>query len=160
MQNEIKLDKDKCFEFDQKQIGAIIQAPTGQGKTRFLTYLILSTAKLGAEIYFIDGKRADLFALRFSFDESIRDKHVASTPNQACRMLRELVEDMNERYETYFSKETSKTGENYDSLNIADELSRLCGVLSHRLRRIEPPFAGQRATIYKITSCILKLHAN
>jgi hypothetical protein len=118
MRNAIKLDKDKCFEFAQKQIGAIIQAPTGQGKTRFLTYLILSTAKLGADLYFIDGKRADLFGLRFSFDESIRDKHVASTPNQACRMLRELVEGMNDRYEIYFSNETSITGENYHSYNL------------------------------------------
>lgn len=118
MQNAIQLDKNKWFEFNQKQIGAIIQSPTGQGKTRFLTYLILSTAKLGADIYFIDGKRADLFSLRFSFDESVRDRHVASTPNQACRMLRELVEDMNRRYETYFSNENSKTGENYYSYNL------------------------------------------
>lgn len=118
MQNAIKLDNDKWYEFSTKQIGAIIQSATGQGKTRFLTYLILSTAKLGADIYFIDGKRADLFGLRFSFDEIIRDKHVACTAHQACRMLRELVENMNLRYETYFSNEDSKTGENYYSYNL------------------------------------------
>lgn len=118
MQNAIKLDNDKWYEFSTKQIGAIIQSATGQGKTRFLTYLILSTAKLGADIYFIDGKRADLFGLRFSFDETIRDKHVACTAHQACRMLRELVENMNLRYETYFSNEDSRTGENYYSYNL------------------------------------------
>ena len=44
-------------------------------------------------------------------------------------------------------------------MNIADELSHECGVLSHQLRRKEPPFADQRTTIKRITSCIIKLHA-
>lgn len=118
MNNAIKLDKDKWYEFSTKQIGAIIQSPTGQGKTRFLTYLILSTAKLGANLYFIDGKRSDLFALRFAFDEDIREKHVASTPHEACRILRELVEKMNFRYEAYFSTETSTTGATYIEYNL------------------------------------------
>lgn len=113
MNQVIQLDKDKWFEFSTKQIGAIIQAPTGQGKTRFLSYLILSVAKLGATVYFIDGKRADLYGLRFAFSDSEREKHVASTPNQACQLLRELVERMNARYEIYFSNEHSALGENY-----------------------------------------------
>ncbi len=113
MNQTIQLDKDKWFEFSTKQIGAIIQAPTGQGKTRFLFYLILSVAKLGAHVYFIDGKRADLYGLRFAFSDSEREKHVASTPNQACQLLRELVKRMNARYETYFSNEHSALGENY-----------------------------------------------
>ncbi|MGR6899382.1 cell division protein FtsK [Rummeliibacillus sp. BSL5] len=113
MKQEIKLDKDKTFEFSTKQIGAIIQAPTGQGKTRFLSYLILSVAKIGADVYFIDGKRADLYGLRFAFSVDEREKHVACTPNQACRLLRELVEHMNNRYEKYFSNENSAIGENY-----------------------------------------------
>lgn len=118
MNNSIQLDKDKFYEFSNKQVGAIIQAGTGQGKTRFLTYLILSVAKLGADVYFIDGKRADLYSLRFSFDENNRDIHVASTPGQACRMLRQLVENMNKRYETYFSSEDSQTGANYSTYNL------------------------------------------
>lgn len=118
MNNSIQLDKDKFYDFATKQIGAIIQAPTGQGKTRFLMYLILSTAKLGADLYFIDGKRSDLFSLRFSFEKQIRHKHIASTPSEACKMLRFLVEDMNKRYETYFSNEDSQTGANYFSYNL------------------------------------------
>lgn len=118
MNNIIQLDKNKNFEFATKQIGAIIQSPTGQGKTRFLTYLILSAAKIGAEIYFIDGKRSDLFALRFAFDEEIREKHVTSTPDKTCRMLRELVDKMNLRYETYFSTDTSITGATYIEYNL------------------------------------------
>ncbi|WP_336046934.1 cell division protein FtsK [Solibacillus ferritrahens] len=113
MNNSIQLDKDKWYEFSTKQVGVIIQAPTGQGKTRFLSYLILSAAKLGADIYFIDGKRADLFSLRFAFPENERDEHVASTPSQTCRLLRHLSEIMNSRYEEYFSTESSTTGENY-----------------------------------------------
>lgn len=118
MNTVIRLDKNKNFEFATKQIGAIIQAPTGQGKTRFLTYLLLSAAKLGADLYFIDGKRSDLFSLRFVFDENVRKKHVASTPNEACRLLRELVESMNSRYERYFSNEDSITGATYAFYNL------------------------------------------
>lgn len=113
MEQAIQLDKDKWFEFSTKQIGAIIQAPTGQGKTRFLSYLILSVAKIGADVYFIDGKRADLYGLRFAFSDDEREKHVACTPNQACRLLRELIDCMNNRYEKYFSNENSAIGENY-----------------------------------------------
>ncbi|WP_255291715.1 cell division protein FtsK [Bacillus cereus] len=114
MKQAIQLDKDKWFEFSTKQIGAIIQAPTGQGKTRFLSYLILSVTRLGADVYFIDGKRADLYGLRFAFPKEFQESHVASTPNQACRLLRETVERMNKRYEKYFSDENSAIGETYD----------------------------------------------
>lgn len=113
MKNAIRLDKNKWFEFSTRQIGAIIQAPTGQGKTRFLTYLILSAAKLGGDIYLIDGKRADIFALRFSFKEANRESHVASTPNQACKLLRKLNEHMNNRYDNFFSSESAVVGSNY-----------------------------------------------
>lgn len=109
----IQLDKVNFFEFDTKQIGCIIQAPTGQGKTRFLSYLILSTAKLGADVMFIDGKRSDLYSLRFAFPIELREKNIASTPSQACRLLRELIEKMNNRYEKYFSNEQATIGKNY-----------------------------------------------
>lgn len=118
MHNYIKLDKDKNFEFSSKQIGAIIQSPTGQGKTRFLSYLILSVAKLGADIYMIDGKRADLFALRFAFNESDRINHIASTPAQTCKLLRELNERMNLRYEKFFSNESSTVGSNFNTYKL------------------------------------------
>lgn len=114
----ILLDKNKRFEFDTKQIGAIIQAATGQGKTRFLSYLILSASKLGAEIYLIDGKRADLFALRFAFKEEHRESHVASTPNQACKLLRELNERMNNRYDNFFSSESTVVGATYSTYKL------------------------------------------
>ncbi|WP_254865205.1 cell division protein FtsK [Solibacillus isronensis] len=114
----IPLDKNKNFEFETKQIGAIIQAPTGQGKTRFLSYLILSAAKIGADIYLIDGKRSDLFALRFAFNEVDRNSHIASTPNQTCKLLRELNERMNLRYEIYFSTESSTVGSNFTTYKL------------------------------------------
>lgn len=133
MSNFIPLDKTKSYEFDTKQIGGIIQAATGQGKTRFLYYLILSTTKLGSDVYFIDGKRADLYSLRYSFPESIRDNHVASTPNQACKLLRELVDKMNDRYVKYFSTKEASIGANYSSYNLRpiflffDELIAIMG---------------------------------
>lgn len=114
MSLKIQLDKDKFYEFAQKQVGAIIQGATGQGKTRFLFYLVLSAAEIRSDIYFIDGKRADLYSLRFAFPEEILQKHVVSTPNEACRLLREIIEKMNNRYEKYFSSEKSAVGEIYD----------------------------------------------
>lgn len=116
--NSIQLDKDNWFEFSTKQIGAIIQSPTGQGKTRFLSYLIISAAQLGADIYLIDGKRSDLFALRFAFNEYDRNNHIASTPNQTCKLLRELNERMNLRYEKYFSTENSAVGSNFTTYKL------------------------------------------
>lgn len=113
MEHRIQLDQDKYFEFSTKQVGAIVQAATGQGKTRFLSYLILSAAKLGADVLFIDGKRSDLYSLRFAFPENIREKNVASTPHQACRLLRDVIERMNYRYESYFSSEDAAVGETY-----------------------------------------------
>lgn len=114
----IPLDKTKKFEFSSKQIGGLIQAPTGQGKTIFLTYLILYSAKLGADIYLIDGKRSDIYALRFSFNEDIRGNQVASTPIQACKILKNLNERMNDRYNRFFSVEDSEFGKNYTSYNL------------------------------------------
>lgn len=116
--NFIQLDKNKTFEFDSKQIGGLIQAATGQGKTRFLFYLILSAAELGADIYLIDGKYADLYSLRFAFDEASRDLHVASTPNQTARLLRNVIDIMNSRYQKYFSTEDSSIGAIYSEYNL------------------------------------------
>lgn len=163
MNQAIQLDKDKWFEFSTKQIGAIIQAPTGQGKTRFLSYLILSVTKLGADVYFIDGKRADLYSLRFIFVDSERGKHVASTPNQACRLLRELVERMNLRYERYFSNEDSAVGENYSFYNLRpvflffDELMATIGEDKKLGKEIESyliqiMLKGRQAGIFAILS--------
>lgn len=103
----------------------------------------MSAAKLGANLYFIDGKRADLYALRFAFKEEIREKHFASTPQQACRLLRELVDQMNLRYETYFSNDNSSIGENYTSYNLRpvflffDEIIAIMGVDKKLTKEIE-----------------------
>lgn len=162
-ENKIKLDKDKWFEFATKQIGAIIQAPTGQGKTRFLSYLILSAAKLGADVFFIDGKRSDLYSLRFAFPENLRKSHIASTPSQACHLLREAVERMNLRYEKYFSSEKSAVESNYDYYGLRpmfiffDELIATMGEDKKQGKEIESYLIqiilkGRQAGIFAILS--------
>jgi len=163
MSTFIQLDMDNKFEFSTKQIGAIIQAATGQGKTRFLSYLILSAAKLGADIYLIDGKRADLFALRFAYKEKDRESHVASTPNQTCKLLRELNTRMNTRYDNYFSTESSMIGSNYSTYKLQpiflffDELIAVMGEDKKLGKEIESyllqiMLKGRQAGIFAILS--------
>ena len=163
MNTHIPLDKDKIFEFSSNQIGGIIQAPTGQGKTRFLSYLILSAAKLGADIYLIDGKRADLFALRFAFNIENQQTHIASTPNQACKLLRTLNEKMNSRYEKFFSNENSIIGTNFSKYNLRpiflffDELIAVMGEDKKLAKEIEIyllqiMLKGRQAGIFAILS--------
>lgn len=163
MKQKIQLDHDKYYEYDSKQIGAIIQAPTGMGKTRLISYLILSVAKMGATVYFIDGKRSDLYSLRYAFPEEIREKHVASTPSQASRLLRELVEKMNYRYEKYFSNESSAVGENYTTYNLRpiflffDELLAVMGEDKKIAKEIENHLLqiilkGRQAGVFAVLS--------
>ncbi|UAT31313.1 cell division protein FtsK [Bacillus badius] len=89
---------------------ALIAGATSSGKTFMLYYLMMQFAKRGAEIYILDPKRSDLSSLIHYIPEG--HNHVAFTPNQICSILRKLNDEMNLRYEKYFSN-TAKMGVNY-----------------------------------------------
>lgn len=81
---------------------SLIVGGTGSGKSFFILGKIVSYLSLTpqAELYIVDPKKADLSLLRFV--PNLEDK-VATEPNQIAKMLREVVEIMEDRYKTYFN---------------------------------------------------------
>lgn len=95
---------------------ALIVGGTGSGKSWFILGKIVSYLKLTpqADLYIIDPKKADLSLLRFvtGFENK-----VATEPNQICKILREIVELMENRYKEYFS-DVSAFGKTYRDFNL------------------------------------------
>lgn len=88
--------------------GILLTGRTGSGKTNLATYLMLAVCKqLKADLYIIDPKRADLYALKDYLKDG--DKQVASESNQIARMLRELNQEMDQRYEQMGNSHDSNT---------------------------------------------------
>lgn len=90
---------------------SLIVGGTGSGKSFFILGKIVSYLSLTPQVdlYIIDPKKADLSLLRFI--GGLENK-VATEPNQIAKMLRELVEIMEERYKTYFNN-ISAFGKDY-----------------------------------------------
>ncbi len=95
---------------------SLIVGGTGSGKSFFILGKIVSYLSLTprADVYIIDPKSADLSLLRFvaGFENK-----VATEPNQICRILREVVELMENRYKEYFS-DVSAFGKTYQDFNL------------------------------------------
>lgn len=68
---------------------------TGGGKSRFLLYLLLELYKRG-QVRIVDPKRSDLFQVT---KHILPERHVAVTPGQIGRLLRETHDEMLSRYE-------------------------------------------------------------
>ena len=81
---------------------SLIVGGTGSGKSFFILGKIVSYLSLTpqAELYIVDPKKADLSLLRFIDG---MEERVATEPNQIAKMLRGVVEIMEDRYKTYFS---------------------------------------------------------
>lgn len=112
-----QLDTDKKWLWN-KEVMAQISGPRGSGKTYFLYYLLLCTAEIGADIYILDPKRSDLSSLIHCFPKENQNSHVATSPNQICKILREQTELMNSRYERFFQSENSIMGADFRAYNL------------------------------------------
>lgn len=95
---------------------SLIVGGTGSGKSFFILGKIVSYLSLTpqAELYIVDPKKADLSLLRFV--QGMEDR-VATEPNQIAKMLREVVEIMEERYSTYFN-DISAFGKDYTDFGL------------------------------------------
>lgn len=103
----IMIDRKTSFKLKGSG-GILLTGRTGSGKTNLATYLMLAACKqLKADLYIIDPKRADLYALKDYLKDG--DKHVASESNQIARMLRELNQEMDRRYEQMGNSHDSNT---------------------------------------------------
>lgn len=113
--DEIKITGNISYELHSVPHSLIVGG-TGSGKSFFILGKIVSYLKLSpqADLRIIDPKKADLSLLRFvtGFDNK-----VATEANQICRMLREVVELMEQRYSDYFN-DISAFGKTYRDFNL------------------------------------------
>lgn len=95
---------------------SLIVGGTGSGKSFFILGKIVSYLSLTpqAELYIVDPKKADLSLLRFI--EGMEDR-VVTEPNQIAKMLREVVEIMEDRYKSYFN-DISAFGNDYTDFGL------------------------------------------
>ena len=78
---------------------------TGSGKTMFINSKILAYAKMKADIFICDPKKADLSLLQYV--EGFPNSHIGISHAQICKILRLVNEQMEQRYEQYFSDKTA-----------------------------------------------------
>ena len=113
--DEIKITGNISYEL-HKVPHSLIVGGTGSGKSFFILGKIVNYLKLSpqADLRIIDPKKADLSLLRFvtGFENK-----VATEANQTCRILRETVELMEQRYTDYFN-DVSAFGKTYRDFNL------------------------------------------
>ncbi|EQC68140.1 FtsK/SpoIIIE family [Streptococcus sp. HSISB1] len=73
----------------------LVAGGTGSGKSVFISFLILEFLKRQSTVYIADPKNSDLGSLAYY----LGDKYVATTPNNIARIVRLVVEEMQERYQ-------------------------------------------------------------
>lgn len=92
----------------------LVTGGTGSGKTYFLLYLLKSVNFIGASIKLIDPKRSDLATL----SEKLGEKNVACETNKILQLLRESVEEMNNRYDRMRSDSNNQFGHDFSDYHI------------------------------------------
>lgn len=95
---------------------SLVVGGTGSGKSFFILGKIVSYLSLSpqVELFIIDPKKADLSLLRFI--PGLEDR-VSTEPNQIAKMLREIVEIMEDRYTNYFN-DISAFGKDYTDFGL------------------------------------------
>lgn len=73
----------------------LVSGGTGSGKSVLISVLILEFLKRQSTVYIADPKNSDLGSLSHYFG----NKYVATTPNNIARIVRIVVEEMQERYQ-------------------------------------------------------------
>ncbi len=85
----------------------LVSGGTGSGKSVFISFLILELLKRQSTVYIADPKNSDLGSLSHYFG----NKYVATTPNNIARIVRIVVEEMQERYQVM--RENFQYGANF-----------------------------------------------
>ncbi len=91
------------WDFTAEALHILLIAPSGAGKTRFLTYLGGMVLKRQHRLYVIDAKRSD-FGLIFRY----AGVPVATTIEEIIQMLTELVQEMEKRYSILYQADNSE----------------------------------------------------
>lgn len=85
----------------------LVAGGTGSGKSVFISFLILEFLKRQSTVYIADPKNSDLGSLAYY----LGDKYVATTPNNIARIVRLVVEEMQERYQ--YMRDNFQYGTNF-----------------------------------------------
>ena len=85
----------------------LVSGGTGSGKSVLISVLILEFLKRQSTVYIADPKNSDLGSLSHYFG----NKYVATTPNNIARIVRVVVEEMQERYQVM--RDNFKYGSNF-----------------------------------------------
>lgn len=85
----------------------LVAGGTGSGKSVFISFLILEFLKRQSTVYIADPKNSDLGSLAYY----LGDKYVATTPNNIARIVRLVVEEMQERYQ--YMRDNFQYGSNF-----------------------------------------------
>lgn len=85
----------------------LVAGGTGSGKSVFISFLLLEFLKRQSTVYIADPKNSDLGSLAYY----LGDKYVATTPNNIARIVRLVVEEMQERYQ--YMRDNFQYGSNF-----------------------------------------------
>ena len=136
---------------------ALISGVTGKGKTYFLAYLIKSFLLLKADIKILDPKISDL-----SYLENLFTDCVASSATQIAKILREVTEKMNSRYEQFKTLSSYRFGKDYKDYGykpvvvIFDEIAAFMASVDKKLSKevndymAEIVMKGRQAGVFMI----------
>lgn len=85
----------------------LVAGGTGSGKSVLISVLILEFLKRQSTVYIADPKNSDLGSLSYYFGE----EYVATTPNNISRIVRQVLEQLHERYQ--YMRENFQYGANF-----------------------------------------------
>lgn len=128
----------------RKKPHALITGLTGSGKTFFLAYFTLVFKKFGATIKVLDAKRSDMSFLKKYFGSD-----VASDLNHIARVLREVVSEIDVRFEEFEKNVDYGFGKDYFDYNykpifvIFDEFVAFMSVADKKLREEVNGYIGK-----------------
>lgn len=109
----IPIYDDILWDFTSEALHVLLLAPSGSGKTLFLSYLAGMVLKRQHKVYIVDAKNSQFGKL---FRHS--GVRVAAKTEEIIELLNKLVQEMEERYSKYFAQDTVDIDANYSSLNL------------------------------------------
>lgn len=104
--NNTVIQLTEKIQYDVSKVShGLTVGSTGSGKTMFINSKILAYAKMKADIFICDPKNADLSLLKYV--EGLPKSHIGVSPDQICKILRLVNDEMEGRYEQYFSDKSA-----------------------------------------------------
>lgn len=104
--NKTVIQLTEKIQYDVSKVShGLTVGSTGSGKTMFINSKILAYAKMKADIFICDPKNANLSLLKYV--EGLPKSHIGVSPDQICKILRLVNDEMEGRYEQYFSDKSA-----------------------------------------------------